>query len=126
MLTPKFAYADTIRENAKFLADSIGGLARFSEKVGISDSHVSQIIGKNPTRNIGSKMARRIEAAFEKPIGSIDRQRHGIDFGEASAELAALKETTAKASACLGAPDIDRENLVKLALTLLEAISVHT
>jgi transcriptional regulator with XRE-family HTH domain len=126
-------YADIPRKNARFLADSVGGFARFAEKVGISDAQVSQILGKNPTRNIGSRQARRIETAFEQPIGWLDKPHDGNDLDELSgtsqitllsAELDALKDRTAKASACLraclSAPDIDRENLLNLALSLLE------
>jgi hypothetical protein len=126
-------YTDITRENARFLADSVGGPARFAEKVGISDSHVSQLIGKNPIRNIGSRLARKIEAAFEKPIGWLDRPQDGNDFGGSSgepqitllsAELEAIKDRAAKAAACLraylSAPDTDKENLINLALSLLE------
>lgn len=62
-------YADISRRNARALADSVGGFSRFAEKVGVSESQVSQLLGKNPIRNIGVKTARRIEEAFEKPLG---------------------------------------------------------
>lgn len=70
-------YADISRANARYLADSVGGFARFAESVGLSDSQVSQILGKKPIRNIGVKTARRIEQAFDKPLGWIDQPRDG-------------------------------------------------
>lgn len=49
-----------------------GGLARFAERVGMSNSQVSQFAGKNPTRNIGNGVAAKIEAAYGKPAGWLD------------------------------------------------------
>ncbi|NSX14993.1 helix-turn-helix transcriptional regulator [Cupriavidus taiwanensis] len=49
-----------------------GGLARFAERLGISNSQVSQFAGKNPTRNIGNAVAAKIEAAYGKPAGWLD------------------------------------------------------
>lgn len=59
------------RANARMLmADSTA--AAFGERVGLSNSQVSQMLGKNPRRNIGFKLARRIEEAFGKPTGWLD------------------------------------------------------
>lgn len=55
------------------LSLTVGGFSRFAEKVGVSESQVSELLGKNPIRNIGVKTARRIEEAFEKPLGWIDQ-----------------------------------------------------
>lgn len=60
------------RENARWLATQCGGPAIFAKRVGLSDSRVSQLIGKNPTKNIGSQTARKMEFAFEKPSGWLD------------------------------------------------------
>lgn len=49
-----------------------GGLARFAERLGMSNSQVSQFAGKNPTRNIGNSVAAKIEAAYGKPAGWLD------------------------------------------------------
>lgn len=59
-----------------------GGLARFAERLGISNSQVSQFAGKNPTRNIGNAVAAKIEAAYGKPSGWLDID----DSGSSSAE----------------------------------------
>ncbi|MFY2035831.1 LexA family protein [Achromobacter xylosoxidans] len=54
------------------LVEECGGQARFAETVGISPSQAWQIAGPSPVRNIGSKMAARIEQAFGKPSGWLD------------------------------------------------------
>lgn len=126
-------YSDISRTNARYLADSVGGFRRFGERVGLAESQVSQLLGKNPSRNIGVKVARRIEEAFEKPLGWID-QRHGesglAELSEVamnellSTELRILKDQVAKVSACLRATEtaneIDKRNLISLALSILE------
>lgn len=49
-----------------------GGLARFAERLGMSNSQVSQFAGKNPSRNIGNSVAAKIETAYGKPAGWLD------------------------------------------------------
>lgn len=56
------------------LVTAEGGLARFAEKVGMSNSQASQIAGKKPIRNIGNTVAARIEEAFGKPTGWLDAE----------------------------------------------------
>jgi phage repressor protein C with HTH and peptisase S24 domain len=64
--------ADIRRANARALAAQTGTRAAFGEKVGMDSSQVSQIIGKNPVKDIGNAIARRIEIAFGKPKGWMD------------------------------------------------------
>lgn len=45
-----------------------------SNKTGKSLSQITQIIGKNPVKNIGSNLAREIESAFKKRNGWLDQQ----------------------------------------------------
>lgn len=71
------AIDDIRRENARALAKKAGGPARFAEKTGMSDSQVSQIIGKNPTKNIGGNLARKIEEALSLPRGWMDTPEGG-------------------------------------------------
>jgi hypothetical protein len=126
-------YADISRANARYLAESVGGFARFAEKVGLADAQVSQVLGKNPIRNIGVKTARRIEVAFAKPLGWIDQPHDENGLAALSVEttddllateLRILRDHVAKAAACLraveSANEIDQRNLVSLALSLLE------
>lgn len=60
------------RENARWLSQQCGGPTTFAEKVGIAGARVSHLIGPNPVKNIGTATARRIEGAFEKPVGWLD------------------------------------------------------
>lgn len=46
--------------------------AQFAELVDTSPATLSQLTGDNPNRNIGDKMARKIEGAFNLPSGWMD------------------------------------------------------
>ena len=71
---------DEIRlNNARHLAEDAGGISRFAVLIQKSQSQVSQIIGKNPSKRIGRGIAREIEAACEKPHGWLD---HLHEVGE--------------------------------------------
>ena len=59
-------------ENARQLATSIGGVVAMSERLGKSQPQVSHLIGGKPVKNIGNKIARQIEAAFNKENGWLD------------------------------------------------------
>ncbi|PXX42038.1 hypothetical protein [Undibacterium pigrum] len=126
-------YSDISRANARYLAESVGGFRRFGEKVGLAEAQVSQLLGKNPRRNIGVKIARRIEEAFEKPLGWIDQRHEEAGLAELSeaamnellsTELGILRDQVAKVSACLRATatanEVDKKNLIHLALSILE------
>jgi SOS-response transcriptional repressor LexA len=58
--------------NLRDLIDDAGGPAQAARRLGMDDSQLSQIGGKNPIRNIGSALARRIEKAFGKHEGWLD------------------------------------------------------
>ena len=68
---------DVRRLRARELKDAHGGLTAFAERVGLSPSQASQIVGRNPVRWIGDDLARRIEAAFGKPLGYLDAAGSG-------------------------------------------------
>ncbi len=59
-------------ENARKLAEEAGGVVRFGDRIGISKSQASQIIGRNPIRLIGDDLAERIETSFGKPTDWLD------------------------------------------------------
>ena len=59
-------------ENARQLANSIGGVVAMSERLGKSQPQVSHFIGGKPVKNIGNKIARQIEEAFNKENGWLD------------------------------------------------------
>lgn len=59
--------------NARLLVAEAGGIAEFAKRLGMSDSQASQIVGKSPTRGIGSAVGPRIEEAFGKSPGWLDQ-----------------------------------------------------
>ncbi len=61
--------------NARALAKAEGRQVDFGEKLGMSESQVSQIIGRNPSRSIGDDTAARIEDAYLKPGGWLDEDQ---------------------------------------------------
>lgn len=63
----------TIRyRNAKHLRDSAGGVTGFTNRIQRSQAQASSIVGDNPTKGIGAKMARLIESVFDLPAGWLD------------------------------------------------------
>lgn len=62
------------RANARtLLASECGGTPTvFAERLGKALSQVNHIIGPNPTKNIGTKLAREIETVFGMPRGWLD------------------------------------------------------
>lgn len=69
--------ADTRRENARAIAKEVGGPKAFADRLGMSTSQCSQIIGTRPIRDIGPRLARKIEAEFGRPEGWLDAP-HGV------------------------------------------------
>lgn len=53
--------------------------AQFAEKCGISPATLSQMLGDNPNRNVGDKMARKIESSFSMPNGWMDTLHQPTD-----------------------------------------------
>lgn len=63
----------TIRyKNACHLRDKAGGVTGFGNMIERSQAQASSIVGDNPSKGIGSKMARHIESAFDLPAGWLD------------------------------------------------------
>lgn len=60
------------KKNLRRLAEEMGGQTILAEMIGVDDSYLSQIIGKRPIKNIGSKIARQAEEACRKPNGWLD------------------------------------------------------
>lgn len=56
--------------------------ASFAELCGISPAQLSQLLGRNSHRNVGDKLARRIEAAMERPYGWLDGLHGEKDVNE--------------------------------------------
>jgi hypothetical protein len=67
-------------DNARSLATD--GPAEFARRIESSTQQVNQFMGPAPTRNIGDKLARRIEESFGKPSGWLDVE-HTIGASDA-------------------------------------------
>ncbi|PPC77916.1 hypothetical protein C4K68_07675 [Pokkaliibacter plantistimulans] len=65
--------------NARLLQDSVGGQKGMIEKTGKSQSQISAIMGENPSRNIGNKLAKLLEDTFALPDGWMDHWHDTID-----------------------------------------------
>lgn len=61
------------RENARGLAKDCGGQVQFADRIHRQPNQVNHIIGANPIKNIGKRLARHIEKCFGKPEGWLDR-----------------------------------------------------
>src|SRR5436853_7181560 len=59
-------------KNLRELIDNSGGPAEAARRLDMDASQLSQIAGKNPVRNIGTSLARRIEKAFRRAEGWLD------------------------------------------------------
>lgn len=71
-MTEPMTNEEVRRENARWLAQKCGGPTAFAEITDMAPPRVTHIIGPNPSRKIGHAVARRIEKAFNKPIGWLD------------------------------------------------------
>lgn len=52
----------------------------------MSESQLSQLIGKSPSKPVGDRLARKIETKFDLPIGWLDTENH--DLTRDSAQVA--------------------------------------
>lgn len=62
-------------ENTRAAAERIGGQARLADRLGMSRQQVSHIIGAKTYKNIGGRLARRIEVGLQLPVGDLDQDR---------------------------------------------------
>lgn len=64
---------DAVRRwNARYLADQMGGVMRFAERIGRSQSQVSQVIGKRPIKKLERVFCAHIETEFGLSPGWLD------------------------------------------------------
>lgn len=73
--------AEIRRDNARRLAEEVGQPADLARRLGMSDSQMGQLIGRNPVRNIGPRVARRMEEACGKPEGWLDVEHSVVEPG---------------------------------------------
>lgn len=69
------------------LAEVSATKASFASKLGIAGSYLSQMTGDSPERNVGDRMARKVEAALDLPRGWMDTL-HAQDFKSEELEYA--------------------------------------
>lgn len=70
---PKSIY-DTRRDNLRRLSQEWGGPTSLAKKLGHSNgSALAQVIGPNPRRMVGERMARDVEKALNLRIGWLDQ-----------------------------------------------------
>lgn len=70
------------RKNAHYLSESVGGITAFADKLDKSQPQISHLIGDKPIKNIGPKIARQIEKAFNKAHGWLDHPHPELWGGE--------------------------------------------
>ncbi|MAE82810.1 MAG: hypothetical protein CMB80_08760 [Flammeovirgaceae bacterium] len=59
--------------NMNYLIDSVGSVNEFADLIEGSASHISQIRSTRSPKNVGATLARRIESAFNKEHGWMDK-----------------------------------------------------
>lgn len=64
---------DIRRENARLLANEVGGICAFAKIVHKSQSQISHLIGSKTRRKIGDKLSYQIERSFNKSRGWLDQ-----------------------------------------------------
>lgn len=67
------------RNNLRLLAEQVGGIGRLAECLEKHQSQMTHIIGKNPVKNMGDRLAAQVETVFQKPPGWLDREQ-GIEI----------------------------------------------
>lgn len=79
---------ETRLENLRHLRDGLPGddergkQGEMAEKLGMSESQLSQLIGKNPSKPIGNRLARKIEKKLGLPRGHLDTPRLNAEQAE--------------------------------------------
>jgi SOS-response transcriptional repressor LexA len=61
------------RQNLRALARTLGGITALAKRLDKRQSQLSHVIGVNPCKNIGDKLAADIERIFAKPNGWLDQ-----------------------------------------------------
>ena len=79
-------------KNARYLADLAGGINAVAEKMDKAQPQISHLLADKPIKNIGSKIARQFEMAFNKPKDWLDHSHPdlwGLEAKEEKAEYTA-------------------------------------
>lgn len=62
------------QKNLRKIVEQMNSQSELAEKIGVETSYISRVIGKNPSKNIGSRMARNIEHALSLTSGFLDKE----------------------------------------------------
>lgn len=77
------------------------GLDQFAKKVGISPTLMENYIGEHPSKNMGDKISRTVETAFDKPVNWLDHLH--VQENKNSTPLSEAKKVPVKATARIDA-----------------------
>lgn len=107
------------------LVEECGGPSRFADRTGLARQQVTHIASANPVKQIGDKLARRIEAAMGLPIGVLDGLESGDkpDISQHSVEVPLLNVTAGMGA---GAQIPWDEEVIHRALISKEWLRHHT
>lgn len=61
------------RINLEYLINSVGSIKALAELIDSNPDYISQIKGSKAKKNVGDKLARRLEKAFRKEHGWMDK-----------------------------------------------------
>lgn len=73
---------DIRRHNLRELAAQVGGVTELGRFLKKPQSQMSHLIGINPSKNIGDRLAGQIETAFNKPPGWLDKLHAKVAHGQ--------------------------------------------
>jgi SOS-response transcriptional repressor LexA len=107
------------------LIEQHGSQSKLAEKVGISPQQMGHIGGKNPVRNIGEDLARRIESRCGLPLGIMD-QGPGVDVSKVQEESIEVPLLNITVSAGAGVPIPWSEEVVHKILLSKQWVRQHT
>lgn len=68
--------------NARTIAAQVGGQSSFARRMSSSRQQVNHIIGANPIKPIGDRLARKIERTFGYPVGWLDQSHEPVGAPE--------------------------------------------
>jgi len=63
--------------NMRALAKQIGGITAMANRLDKTQGQISHLIGSNPIKNIGSRIAREVDNVFGLPEGWMDQDHTG-------------------------------------------------
>jgi plasmid maintenance system antidote protein VapI len=103
------------RENMRWLAQKCGGPKKLADLLDVAEARISHLIGKNPTKNVGTQTARKLEQIFDKPTGWLDTPNAWAAEDEELAAVVRVEDITRLISLFGQASDEQRQQILKAA-----------